>query len=552
MGAVQSHFNTFCVAFKTLLSLNKELRELLERASGPPGLPVPNPSAPYWLEDPPYPELVNHQSPQLPAEADIVIIGSGITAAAVARTALHETARRRHAAADKESGVSPGPSKPTVAVLEARSLCSGATGRNGGHIKSSPHELLASLRQTMSPERAVALTRFQLRHLGVLTGLCEVKGWDIAECREVETVDLYLDEEDREKAFDEVRELAKWVPELNIEIWGESEARKKFEANHHIKGAISYTAGALWPFRFVSCVWKDLLTVFGDQLLLETSTGVTDIAVTKESIYAYELTTTRGSIKCNHVVHATNGFATQFVPGLRGKMTGCLGHMTAQRPGRSFVDHDGSRSWSVIYGSCFDYVTQRPSSAGQPGDIMLGGGFDRSKGQGANSIGVWDDSQRRTDTLTMAHVGGIFPTIFSPQWGEDAEGGRVKAAWSGIISVTGDMLPFVGRLSPKLTGRKIKTVSRKSGMEAHMGREGQQLAHSGEWVSAGYCGDGMVWAWLSGTAVGLMLAGTEAEDVPARPGLPGGRLTDWFPKELEPSLGRVKKAGLENFADHFF
>jgi hypothetical protein len=73
----------------------------------------------------------------------------------------------------------------------------------------------------------------------------------------------------------------------------------------------------------------------------------------------------------------------------------------------------------------------------------------------------------------------------------------------------------------------------------------------GEWVSAGYCGDGMVWAWLSGTAVGLKLAGSEADNVPKMPGTLGGRLEDWFPNELEPTLQRVKKANLENLVDMF-
>lgn len=64
---------------------------------------------------PPHPELSTIQSPELSRETDIVIIGSGITGCSVARALLEEE-----------------PLGPVhVTILEARTLTSGATGRNG-------------------------------------------------------------------------------------------------------------------------------------------------------------------------------------------------------------------------------------------------------------------------------------------------------------------------------------------------------------------------------------------------------------------------------------
>ncbi|KAH9907923.1 FAD dependent oxidoreductase [Xylariomycetidae sp. FL2044] len=550
MGAVQSQLKTLWLAVKVLLELNKDLQPVLERASASPGLPVPNPTASYWLADPPHPELVDAQSPVLPSSSEIVIIGSGITGAAIARTVLHERQRKASYSSSTTTATD-----PHIVVLESRSLCSGATGRNGGHIKSSPHELFARLRKTFGPARAAALTRFQLRHVGVLTELCRAEGWELAECREVETADLYLDEADREKAFEEVRELAKWIPELEVRMLDEVEAQKTFKVNSYIKGAISYTAGALWPYRLVSCAWKDLLSRFEKSLSIETGTSALSIKTLQhDPDFAYEVATTRGTIKCNHVVHATNAFATEFVPGLRGKMAGMLAHMSAQRPGKSFPETDGSRSWSVVYGSGFDYITQRPPTtttttttgdgSKAAGDIMLGGGFTLSANGGMSSVGVWDDS--RMDALPAAHNSGIFPTVFAPRWGDEGQGGRTKQSWSGIVAATGDLLPFVGRLDPKLTGR------RRPGPRKGDDRSSSSKAQPGEWVSAGYCGDGMVWAWLSGTAVGMMLAGAEDEDVTKPiPGHPGGRMTDWFPQDLRPSLDRVKRADLSGLMEYF-
>jgi glycine/D-amino acid oxidase-like deaminating enzyme len=313
---------------------------------------------------------------------------------------------------------------------------------------------------------------------------------------------------------------------------------QKFKVNEYIFGAISYTAGALWPYRFVSSVWKDLLTKHGEHLSIETGTAVTDIVPWAAKDTAYKVVTARGDITCQHIVHANNAFAGQFIPGLRGKLTGVVAHMSAQRPGQQFPDTNGARSWLVIYGQdAYDYVTQRPTFDGVQGDLMLGGGFHQGKDRDGDRLGHWDDSTSSFDALTFNHIGNIFPTIFTPHWGDDQQGGRIKSRWTGILGVTGDWLPLVGRLDPKLTNRRPTTAP------AH----GE--VSPGEWVAAGFCGEGMVWAWLSGAALGIMLAGSENEVLPEIPGRPGGRLDDWYPRELEPSAARVRRADMTNLIE---
>ena len=78
-------------------------------------LPASSPTESYW-QTPPH-RLASYRSSPFPDVADVVIIGSGITGTSIARTLFEHN-----------------PSL-TIALVEARKLCSGATGRNGGHIK---------------------------------------------------------------------------------------------------------------------------------------------------------------------------------------------------------------------------------------------------------------------------------------------------------------------------------------------------------------------------------------------------------------------------------
>lgn len=324
---------------------------------------------------------------------------------------------------------------------------------------------------------------------------------------------------------------------------------QKFGVNESVAGAISYPAGAIWPYRFVTSIWKLLLEEFPNQLTIETNTPVHAISASASSsfpLFPYVVETSRGVIRARHIVHATNAFASQLVPGLRSKITGAVAHMSAQKPGDFFPATTGDRSWSVIYEGGFDYVTQRHSSGG---DLMLGGGFTRSRKNGLDHIGYYDDG-RPVDALTATHVMGVFPAIFMPNWGSGSE---VKKIWTGIIGFTGDLIPLVGRLENKLTGRNLPDRDVRKQGEEDKGKGGNpsafQRQEPGEWLAAGFSGEGMVWAWLCGTALGIMMAGSQGDDVPQTPGRPGGKLDSWFPWELLVSMERLESSQVSNLAN---
>lgn len=220
MGAVISHLQstltTLSALVRTLAALNAKYQALLRRIHAGPFVPVAHPTPSFWMHDPPFPDLGDIQG-EWPddEEADIVIIGSGITGAAAARTICELSS-----SSSSSSGA-----PPKVVVLEARQLCSGATARNGGHIKCAPHEEFARLRMALGDEKACKIVRLQMRHLGVLKELGEDTPW--GEVREVETVDVFLDAEGFDRAKGHVEGLKAWMPEFEVLTWEADEARAR-------------------------------------------------------------------------------------------------------------------------------------------------------------------------------------------------------------------------------------------------------------------------------------------------------------------------------------
>jgi glycerol-3-phosphate dehydrogenase len=75
--------------------------------------PVENATVPYWRSE--LHEIDSYRSTEeLPEECDVVIIGAGLSGVSTAYWLLDDN-----------------PKPPSILLLEARQICSGATGRNG-------------------------------------------------------------------------------------------------------------------------------------------------------------------------------------------------------------------------------------------------------------------------------------------------------------------------------------------------------------------------------------------------------------------------------------
>jgi hypothetical protein len=117
------------------------------RMARDPGLPVPSPTLSYW-QDPEH-SFAHIRSPTLPSSTDVVLIGSGLTAVSTATHLLRLSPSLR------------------IVILEARAAISGATGRNGGHIKASPWADYHDLKELFGKESGMKIIRFRMAHLDV-------------------------------------------------------------------------------------------------------------------------------------------------------------------------------------------------------------------------------------------------------------------------------------------------------------------------------------------------------------------------------------------------
>lgn len=181
-------------------------QEALDRVLSDPGLPTPNTTSSFWLRSP-HPDLTEIHSPKLPVEADVVIIGSGVTGTSIARTLLESRKPRNN-----DLGQEPA-HRPAIVMLEARDICSGATGRNGGHILETAEEF-ADLEEAPGTDAARKILRFRLAHLRELLAVAEQYGLTkTAQARKVQFLSVYSNQKRWSEARGRFQRLKEGLPE---------------------------------------------------------------------------------------------------------------------------------------------------------------------------------------------------------------------------------------------------------------------------------------------------------------------------------------------------
>ncbi|KAF5598367.1 FAD dependent oxidoreductase [Fusarium pseudocircinatum] len=344
----------------------------------------------------------------------------------------------------------------SVVMLEARSLASGATGRNGGHIKPDCYKNFAAFQRRYGSEAAESLCRFELDNMKESVSFIEQQGLAGAvDLVETHSVDFFM----TQKAWDDAQESLKLYAEAGgdlseIKAFDKAEAEEKYRASG-VFGAVTYPACSLWPYKLAVAVIQKAVDS-GLQLFTHTPA----LEVTSATERRWQVRTNRGIVLCDAVFHATNGYASHLLPELTRKVVPVKGNVVAIEPSKEFAARPLGHTAGIQWGEDFDYMIQRPTD-GKP--LIYGGGDLHHHRRLLGPIGDADDSTTTPEIISALLQ---FPVKHFQQWGETS---NARYTWSGVMGFTADGFPLVGEVP---------------------GRPGQ-------FISAGYTGHGMARAVLT-------------------------------------------------------
>ncbi|KAF2397950.1 FAD dependent oxidoreductase-like protein [Trichodelitschia bisporula] len=414
-------------------------------------LPVPKPSAPYWLSEPDA-FLENHRTtPELPAYADVVVVGSGLTGANAARYLGEEGKGLR------------------VVMLEAREACSGATGRNGGHL------------QPLLLERPPSVAHFELRNCTTLGTLITSHSIPCA-YQPRPSIRTYWQPPAFAAATAELAELRTKDPDLagRMQALTSPEDLAAWAVKPECVGAIrTEGAAAVWPYKLIAWMLRREIEV--GRLNLQTSTPVTSLAPYSgdKPGARWSLSTPRGAITARHVLLATNAWTAHLLPQFAGLIVPVRETMSALIPPPAMPPLNGTYGFVGLgpaVGFADDYLVQLPPQ--DNGLLMFGGG----RGAGVEgSVGEADDAV--VDAGCVDYLRRSLGEALALGVEGDLE---AKSAWSGIWAASRDGRPWVGG------------VPRQDGV----------------WLAGAYSGHGMPNGALCARAVVRMILGSEAGEEP--------------------------------------
>lgn len=142
-------------------------------------IPVNNPTEPFWQTE--LHELHNHRSTEtLPESCDVVIIGAGYSGVSTAYNLVKGDANND----------SP---ELSVTILEARGACSGATGRNGGHVRPDLAGHIPTFIRRYGLEAGEEYAKYEISHLKAIKKIIEEEKID-CDFILTRTCNVFLDE----------------------------------------------------------------------------------------------------------------------------------------------------------------------------------------------------------------------------------------------------------------------------------------------------------------------------------------------------------------------
>ncbi|KAJ7671178.1 FAD dependent oxidoreductase [Mycena rosella] len=383
-----------------------------------PGYPQPNPSLSFWLQNARNSSLLGHRTTAaLPTSTDITIVGSGLSGAAIAYFLLT------------------GPNPPArVSLLEAREVCDGATGRNGGHCRPDCYRNYTHYKAIFGREQALKIIQNEMDTLALMG---EIIAKEHIECdfwRDI-APDVPMDQPVADylaASYQEFVDDGGPVEGIVEQILDQDEARRATRCPA-ATSAYRFPAGSLYPYKLVAHLLTLCIEKHG--LNLQTRTPVRAVV---SRTGGWTVQTDRGEFETGKVVYATNAFTATLLPEFRGHIWPFKGQCAAVVPPAAYA---GSNMLTHTYGLAYgDYLIQRPSD----GVIIFGGA--RRVMPVEKLLGNTDDCACYPE-MTRA-LRDALPRYFAG-WSAEAVDEGLVYDWSGIMGYTTEGIPYVGELHDK-------------------------------------------------------------------------------------------------------
>ena len=309
-----------------------------------------------------------------------------------------------------------------VAVLEAKTVGFGASGRNGGFVMTLFGSSVPLMQALHGKQRIREAHAFMVRAIDSLEAVIQDHGiacdYERRGFLRVATAPAYVGR---------IRKEVEFFQSLGIEgfEWLERDSVQARVRSPGFLGACwEPGCGSLNPVKWVEALRR--IACAGGARLYE-GTPVTDV---RRDGARYRLGTPHGRVTADKVVYATNGY-THLMPGMRSKQIPAFAYIVVTEPlspgqlaaigwsGREAIE-DG-RNFMHFYRLTPD---NRILAGGGPGLVPFGGNMDHDAYPKA-----WDHLER--------FITGTFPSL---------GGLRIAHRWGGAFSMTPVFTPRIGTL----------------------------------------------------------------------------------------------------------
>ncbi|KAI2466103.1 FAD dependent oxidoreductase [Annulohypoxylon bovei var. microspora] len=422
------------------------------------GLPVPNPCVSFWQQTTrSFPYLNINKDEPVPAESKYVVIGSGISGALT----TYELIQGGVPASD-------------IVILEAREAASGASSRNAGHVRPDAFrgfQVYEQLHGKAQALKIIANEKLVFERVRDFTEKHDVR----CDFNPTTTFDVCMTPEFADfnaRSLELYRQAGGDVS--HIKFYSGEEARRVTRVQKAV-AAYEWPAGSSHPAKLAQWLLTQSIT---KGVRLFTHCPATSVAKSAADPASWDVSTPRGTTTAPTVIHCTNAFAPHLLPQLSQFVT------PHRAQAHAFVPPPALSAGGVLPSTMslrhtlkhFYSVAQRRAD----GIVILGAPIaNPNLSAGAAAARLTTDDAVYNEEVRVDAVRN-FETCFPEcETGRLSHGEGLLHTWTGIVGMTTDSVPFVGRVE----------------------------SLPGQWVCAGFNGHGMARIFTCAPGVAKLILG---------------------------------------------